>query len=98
MPAPFIFEGGDILTRIGASWFISYNYCKDIDSTHTNWTKVETTELRKKYFEKSTNYHETWVHKILHMEDSRLNRNKIGLSAEDIKRMAKKLAEHYAKT
>jgi hypothetical protein len=30
----FNFEGGHYLTRMGATWFVSYSYYCDIDKSH----------------------------------------------------------------
>lgn len=32
----FAFEGGEILTGIGASWFVSYAYYETVDPSHRN--------------------------------------------------------------
>lgn len=37
----FNFEGGDILTGMGASWFVSYAYYEKIDRTHRNWIELQ---------------------------------------------------------
>lgn len=42
----FAFEGGEILTGMGASWFVSYAYYKTVDPSHKNWAKVPTTQTR----------------------------------------------------
>ena len=35
----FAFEGGEILTGMGASWFVSYAYYEKVDPTHKNWAR-----------------------------------------------------------
>jgi hypothetical protein len=35
----FIFENGDMLTTMGATWFVSYAYYFYVNSEHTNWRK-----------------------------------------------------------
>ena len=33
----FSFLGGEDLTTMGATWFVSYAYYKYVDSSHKNW-------------------------------------------------------------
>ena len=46
----FDFEGGDDLTTMGASWFISYLYHIEIDSNHRNWEVPKTKNGRVSVF------------------------------------------------
>lgn len=50
----FTFEGGEILTGMGASWFVSYAYYEKIDRNHKNWAKVSTTQPRLSKYNKGT--------------------------------------------
>lgn len=86
------FEGGEILTKIGASWFISYAYYLKIDSSHKNWEKIAQTscERRKSRFTRSKKYHDFWLNEIKRMNPDHLD-NEIGLSGKDVIRMAKML-------
>ena len=43
----FLFNGGGLLTSMGASWFVSYCYYEYIDKTHQNWTCVKNAANRK---------------------------------------------------
>ncbi|MBR2376930.1 MAG: hypothetical protein IKA85_04025 [Clostridia bacterium] len=88
-------EGGEYLTTLGSSWFVSYSYYLKIDSTHKNWNMVTTTYNRIRNYKISTQYHELWLEKILYMNDANLNKNSLGLSAKTVKEMAKKLLEQY---
>ena len=88
-------EGGEYLTTLGSSWFVSYSYYLKFDSTHKNWSRVKTVETRAYAYKVSTKYHKLWLEKILNMEDSRLNQNSISLDAKTVKEMAKKLLETY---
>ena len=45
----FAFEGGEDLTTMGATWFVSYCYYDKIDPTHKNWKKVETHTVGKAF-------------------------------------------------
>ena len=89
----FNFAGGEILTKIGASWFVSYSYYEKIDSSHKNWEKVKTASSRISYYSKSKQYHELWLQKVLTMNLDFLNTNTIGIKADKIKIMAKELLD-----
>lgn len=91
----FNFEGGDILTKMGATWFVSYAYYERIDRTHKNWDKVATTQPRISKYNKSRSYHKAWLAEILTMNPANLNKNTIGLSAEEIMTMARKLLDNW---
>jgi len=83
----FNFEGGDDLTTMGASWFVSYSYYCYKDKSHTNWQKIKTENSRISVFNRTGKYHKFWLGKILEMNDCNLNKNKIGLDAKEIKKM-----------
>ena len=87
----FNVSGGEYLTQIGASWFVSYLYFLKIDKVHLNWNKVSTVILRTKRFNKHSRFHKEWIQLIVNMEPKRLARNKIGLSGNDVVAMAKVL-------
>jgi hypothetical protein len=87
----FKFDGGDDLTTMGASWFVSYlfYYCKD--KSHVNWQKISTDQSRISVFNRTKNFHKYWLEKILEMNNHNLNKNEIGLNAKEIKEMVKVL-------
>ena len=87
----FSFEGGDILSKMGASWFVSYAYYKYIDSSHDNWSRVLTTQSRISKFNTSKSYHKYWLNQVVVMNSANLNKNTIGLEANQTKSMAKEL-------
>lgn len=95
----FAFEGGKDLTTMGASWFISYLYHKEIDSKHCNWEKVKTTNDRIRVFTrtqkcpipKNVSMHLHYIQEISRMSPKRLSTNSIGLSGEQVIAMAKEL-------
>lgn len=89
----FSFDGGDELTTLGASWFVSYMYFCEIDKTHRNWSAVSTARNRISVFNRSTRYHQYWLSKISEMSDDNLNKNKIGLTATSVKTMVKQLCD-----
>ena len=85
----FNFDGGEYLTKMGASWFISYSYWLYIDKTKTNWEKVLTYSSRISVFNRSKKHHNFWLKQILLMNDKNLNKNSIELNAIEVKEMAK---------
>ena len=85
----FAFEGGEILTGMGASWFVSYAYYEKVDLTHKNWAKVSTTQSRLSRYNKGRKYHKAWLNEVLVMNPANLNKNTIGLDAAQTKAMAK---------
>lgn len=87
----FKFNGGEILSKMGASWFVSYAYFEKIDKTHKNWNKIPTVQTRISKYNNSRNYHKDWLKEILFMNLANLNKNTIALKAEDIIAMAKRL-------
>lgn len=93
----FNFTGGDILSRIGAGWFISFWYHNLIDKKHRNWELNYTEKSitsRKSKFNNSKQHHVFWLKQILDMKDENLVRHSnLNLSAKEIKQMAKTILE-----
>ena len=89
----FSFEGGYDLRRMCASWFVSYTYYENIDKNHKNWNSVKTAKSRMSKYNASRQYHKLWLSKVADMNDVSLNQNKIGLTAEQVKRMAFELLQ-----
>ena len=87
----FSFAGGDLLRKIGATWFDSYSYYLNYDRKHTNWEKVSTSNMRKSYYDRSKKYHREWLKQVLSMSDVNLSKNTIGLTPFETKRMAQEL-------
>ena len=87
----FTFKGGEDLTTMGASWFVSYSYYQKLDSAHNNWNRIKTVDSRVSVYRRTTDMHNYWLQQILNMNDDRLNTNKLDLCAIAIKDMAKKL-------
>lgn len=84
----FSFDGGDKLTTIGASFFVSYLYHLHVDSTHKNWASIKTQHSRISTINNSTRYYRAWLLHVQNMSDTNLNRNTLGLKGSDIKKMA----------
>jgi len=87
----FDFDGGRELTTMGASWFVSYSLYFYKDKSHLNWKNIPTYQTRINVFSRTKNYHQYWLMQILEMNDTNLNKNEIGLDAEEIKKIAKEL-------
>ena len=87
----FTFEGGEILTGMGASWFVSYAYYEKIDRNHKNWARVSTTQPRLSKYNKGKPYHKIWLKEVISMNPANLNKNTIGLDAVQTKAMAREL-------
>lgn len=85
----FQFEGGEILTGMGASWFVSYAYYEKVDPTHRNWAKVSTAQARISKYNIGRQYHKAWLNEVLSMNPANLSKNTIGLDAVQTKAMAK---------
>ena len=85
------FAGGKQLTRIGASWFVSYMYCKLENPAHLNWEKVSNPLERASKCVKNSAYHKVWIGEIVSMNPNRLKNNNLGLTGTDIISMAKVL-------
>ncbi len=91
----FSFEGGEILTGMGASWFVSYAYYDKIDKSHRNWDRVATTQPRLSKYNKGKPYHKIWLQEVINMNPANLNKNTIGIDARQTKAMAKELLEKW---
>lgn len=91
----FTFEGGEILTGMGASWFVSYAYYDKIDKTHRNWDRVATTQPRISKYNKGKCYHKAWLKEVLAMNPTNLNKNTIGLDACITKALAKEILDNW---
>jgi hypothetical protein len=87
----FTFDGGEELTTMGASWFVSYSYYLKLDKTHQNWNRIKTVESRSSVHRRTTKMHNYWLKQVLNMDDVRLSKNTLGLRAIAIKAMAKEL-------
>ncbi len=87
----FSFEGGEDLTTMGACWFVSYCYYKNIDNSHRNWDSVSTASNRISVYTSTKHYHKYWLSEVLNMSDANLNKNSLGLSGSQVKRMAREL-------
>lgn len=86
----YAFDETGELTSMGASWFTSYAYYKYKDKTHLNWQNSGKTNNNITIFNRTTKYHSFWLRKICKLSD-RLETNDLGLSADEVRKMARKL-------
>ena len=91
----FNFTGGEHLTKISATWFVSYSYYLLIDKNHLNWKNNKTYISRISKYNATTEYHKHWLGQIKNMNDDKLIINEIGVSPSKTKEMANEiLAAH----
>ena len=86
----FNFDGGHILSRIGAWWFVSYSYYFVIDDTHNNWQynlTDKSIKSRKSKYINSIQYHDIWLNEILKMKQLDKHSNSGDLKSSQIKTM-----------
>lgn len=88
---PFNFDGGEELSHMGATWFVSFAYYTYVDRTHSTWERVKTSVSRRSIFNRTREYHEYWLNQVLAMENSRLNTNSLGINGVETKRMAREI-------
>jgi hypothetical protein len=88
----FSFEGGELLTPIGAAWFVSHAYYEYVDKNHVNWKNPKFSELsvqsRTSNYIKSKQYHMGWLYEVLKMQQLDKHKNFCGLHSTKIKEMA----------
>ena len=85
----FGFDGGELLHTMGSAWFVSYAYHDHVDPSHVNWQKISTATGRACSYNRSKEYHRFFLEKIMAMDY--LNRNKIGLTPQQVIVLAKEL-------
>ena len=85
----FSFDGGEQLTTIGATFFVSYLYCKYVDPNHRNWDSIDTKTSRISALNRAEGHHRAWLEHIGDMNDSNLNKNTLNLAGTVVKKMAR---------
>jgi hypothetical protein len=85
----FIFPGGEQLTTIGATFFVSYLYYLRVDPTHGNWETIKTKTARISTITSSKQYHRAWLGRVDQMSPANLGKNTLGLDGEEVKAMAR---------
>ena len=91
----FSFAGSDILSKMGATWFVSYAYYDRVDKNHRNWDRVSTATSRTSRYIAGIPYHKEWLQEVLVMKDENLSKNTIGLDARQVKAMAKEILDNW---
>ena len=94
---PFNFAGGEELSHMGATWFVSYAYYQNIDSNHKIWMGVKTASSRASIYRRTGKYHEFWLNQVLKMDEANLNKNSLNLKAQTTKTMARVLLDKRQK-
>lgn len=84
----FNFPGGKELSKMGAGWFVSYAYYKNIDNGHKVWMRIKTHKERIRWYGKIGVQYKALLKEILSMSDEKLNTGTHGLGAIMIKQMA----------
>lgn len=88
----FNFEGGELLTPIGAAWFVSFSYYEYIDPNHLNWKNSRfskySVQSRISRYNSSKQYHMRWLNEVLNMQQLDKHKNFCGLHSSEIKKMA----------
>lgn len=91
------FEGAEDLTTMGSSWFISYLYHDRIDGNHRNWSRVaRTLSTRTSAYNRSIQHHRTFLAHILQMNPTYLSRNTIGLTGEEVIKLAREIYSNWS--
>lgn len=85
----FNFPGGEQLTSIGASFFVSYLYSEHVDSTHCRWKSIATKNSRVRTIIRSKQHHCSWLKRVDQMSDANLSKNALGLGGAEVKVMAR---------
>ena len=85
----FNFAGGEELSHMGATWFVSYAYYQNIDSNHNAWMGVKTVASRVSIYNRTGKYHNFWLNQVLNMNEENLNKNSLKISAKSTKEMAR---------
>ena len=89
----FSFEGGEQLTTIGATFFVSFLYHQYVDPAHKNWDSIKTKASRISTINRSEQHHRAWLERIGGMNDANLSKNTLGLNGTAVKKMAQAVLE-----
>lgn len=92
----FNFEGGEVLSKIAAWWFVSYAYYNFVDNNHLAWqasVTLNSLNSRRSKYNTSLRYHKDWLNEVLKMEQLDKHKNSAGLTSSQIKDMAKKVLQ-----
>ena len=87
----FSFEYGDILSKIGATWYTSYSYCKHCDPCHESFKKVKTWQSRASQYKSNIKLEKYFIMQIATMSAEKLSTNTLGLNGIEVLRMAREV-------
>ncbi len=85
----FGFEGGEQLTTVGATFFVSYLCYLHVDPMHRYWDSSETKAARRSPIANATKCHRAWLDRVGGMSDAKLARNTLRLDGAKVKAMAR---------
>ena len=83
------FNGGNLLRRIGASYYVCYLYGINIDPKEVRWQQIRTKDSRNKLIANHTKFCSPWLEKISKME--KVGTNSMGLTAAEVHKYANEL-------
>ena len=89
----FSFEHGDILSKIGATWYTSYAYYKHCNPYHENFKKVITWRSRASQYKGNIKLEKYFISQITAMSAAKLSTNTLGLTGIEVLRMAKEILD-----
>ena len=88
------------LQTMGVSWFVSYEYCRRIDSTHNNWKLATKQSSRLSAYRNSEGDNKTrynYLEQICLKSAKRLSLNEMELDGAQVLNMAIELVKYYEK-
>ncbi len=87
----FSFEYGDILSKIGATWYTSYAYYKHCDQCHESFKKVMTWQSRASQYKNNIKLEKYFIMQIAAMSAEKLSTNTLGINGTEVLRMAREV-------
>lgn len=87
-------DGGDVLSRLGAAWFVKYMYFHKIDNNYKDWNLAGCGNKIAAYL-KSSQYYKAWLQYILTLSDADLKDPVI--DADEMREMATRLLQTFDK-
>jgi hypothetical protein len=91
----FNFPGGEQLTTIGATFFVSYLYYLRVDPMHRCWESIKTKTSRISTITGSIHHHRAWLERVGQMSDANLSKNTLGLDGAKVKVMARTILDRF---
>ena len=85
----------DKLSSIGTTWVICYLYYKYIDNSFLNYKLVDTYLSRKSTCDNNEDYIIRWLIQAINKNEKLLGTNSLGVSGDEVKKMAIKIAEYF---